>query len=126
MAKQVEDALLSPADAAILAADGTKLEWGTVVEDQGVRYLTAKGAEGPEAEYAITHAARPVTKEQSLPTLQAAKLNCKFTDTTKWGAKQSALTCTDPEFKPPAEDGSIAGGTAEAILVDEGLPTVAW
>jgi hypothetical protein len=120
MAKQVEEALLSPADAAVLAANGKKLTWGTVVEDQKVRYLTATGAEGPDGEHAVAHPSLSVTKEQALPTLQAAKLTCKFTDTTKWGAKQSALTCTDPEFKPATEDGSIAGGTAEAILVDEG------
>jgi hypothetical protein len=120
MAKQVEDALLSPTDATILAAGGTKLTWGTVVEHQCVRYLTVLGAEGPDGEHAVAHPSLPVTKEEALPTLQAAKLTCKFTDTTKWGAKQSALTCTDPEFKPATEDGSIAGGTAEAILVDEG------
>jgi hypothetical protein len=120
MAKQIEDALLSPADAAILAADGTKLQWGNVVDQQGVLYLTVKDGEGPDGEYAFAYPMLPVTKEQALPTLQAGQLNCKFTETTKWGDKQSALTCTDPAFKPANEDGSIAGATAEAILVDGG------
>lgn len=120
MAKQIEDALLTPADAAIFAADGKKLAWGTVVEERDTLYLTATGAESPEADFAFPSVTLPVTKEQALPLLQPTGLTCKFSDTTKWGEKQQSLTCYDTSFKPPVEDGSIAGGTAEAILVDEG------
>ncbi|TCO41595.1 hypothetical protein EV646_115136 [Kribbella antiqua] len=118
--KLLAGAVLPATDAAVFAADGETLEWGKVVDngDSG-KYLAVKGWTPAKP---LISSALPlkISKEKALAPLQAAKLQCKFSDRDKWGTARKALECTDPAFKVKEEDGSIAGATADLVAVDEG------
>jgi hypothetical protein len=118
LVKNVADALLPADDAAVYLADGERLGWGTV-ESGDADLLMIKGAEAMEP-YAPAFKPLATTKEKALPSLQAGKLSCKFSQTDEWGTPQNGLTCSDPAFKVKDEDGSMEGGTAEVVLVDDG------
>lgn len=113
-------ALLPSADAAVYLADGTDLSWGTVSDGRnGLKILTVKGWPSDKI---FTPAFQPLqtTKEKALPALQAAKLKCKFAKTDEWGSPRNGLSCFDPSFRMKDDDGSMEGGAAELVLVDDG------
>jgi hypothetical protein len=114
--KKMSEAVLPAADAAVLLAGGKNLTWGSVDEN---KILTVKGWTEDQS-FVPTFKPLATTKEKALPPLQAAKLKCRFAEADEWGNKRSSLTCTDPSFKVKDEDGSIAGATAELVLVDNG------
>lgn len=118
LVKDVAEAVLPADDAAVYLADGERLGWGTV-EGGEADLLMIKGAEAMQP-YVAAFKPLATTKEKALPALQAAKLTCKFTQTDEWGAPRNGLTCSDPAFKIKDEDGSMEGGTAELVLIDDG------
>jgi hypothetical protein len=118
LVKTAAEALLPAADAAVYLADGERLTWGTVESGES-DILMVKGSEAMQP-YVPAFKPMATTKEKALPSLQAGKLTCKFSETDEWGTPQSGLTCSDPAFKVKNEDGSMEGGTAELVLVDDG------
>jgi hypothetical protein len=116
--KDVADAVLPADDAAVYLADGERLGWGTV-ERGDADILMIKGAEAMQP-YAPAFKPLATTKEKALPSLQAARLTCKFSETDEWGTPRNGLDCSDPAFTIKDEDGSMEGGTAELVLVDDG------
>lgn len=118
LVKSIAEAVLPADDAAVYQADGKNLTWGTV-EPGETDILTVKGWQSGES-YVPAFTPLATTKEKALPSLQSAKLSCKFSETDEWGTPQSGLTCVDPAFTVRNEDGSIEGGTSELVLVDEG------
>ncbi len=110
---------LPAADAAVMEAEGTKLTWGTAEEIENAEILTINGWDSSKV-FVPAFTPLKTTKEDALPSLQAAKLKCSFSETDEWGGKRPGLSCRDLTFKVQEEDGSIAGATAELVLVDHG------
>lgn len=118
--KMLAEAVLPATDAAVYTAGGDKLEWGTVAGyGDGSSYIAAKGWTPAQS---LTPSAMPlkVTKEKALAPLQAAKLECKFSDSDAWANERKAVACTDPAYKVKDPDGSIEGAIAELAAVDAG------
>jgi hypothetical protein len=120
MQKQMFASVLPAEDAAIIAADGDKLTWGSYVKDptnSDDGWLIANGYTpfvSPSGE------SLPLTKEQALPKLTAQKMTCEFGDPLGFDDDHKLLTCTDPSFTSKHEDGSIAGATALIEVTDSG------
>ncbi len=120
MHQQMVTSVVPAQDAAVIAANGEKLTWGSYVKVPGNdddSWLIANGytpAVSPIGE------PLPLTKEQALPKLTAQKLTCKFGDPLGFDDEHKFLTCTDPSFTSKHEDGSIAGATATIEVTDSG------
>ena len=117
--KTMLQSFLPAADAAVMEADGTKLTWGTAEKGTDSQVLTINGWDSSKT-FVPAFTPLKTTKEQALPPLQAAKLKCAFSETDEWGSTRPGLSCKDLTFKVREEDGSIAGATAELVLVDHG------
>jgi hypothetical protein len=125
MRLQMLKSILPAEDAAVVAAGGDKLTWGTYFTDPANPasdgWLEATGYD--PSTLSPSGAPLSITKEQALTKLAAAKLSCEFGDLSG-GETDTMLGCSDPSFNGGTADGVIArieltdnGGGISGILV---------
>jgi len=109
MRLQMLKSVIPAEDAAVIAADGDKLTWGTYFKDPAHSgsdgWLEATGYD--PSTLSPSGDPLPITKEQALPKLTATKLNCEFGDLTG-GETDTVLGCNDPSFNGSTADGVIS------------------
>ncbi|AKU15047.1 hypothetical protein VV02_02885 [Luteipulveratus mongoliensis] len=111
---EMAGAVLPPSDAAVFSADGATLIWGSVKNGTNT-VLKVKGWEST-TRYTPEYKPIAMTKEQALPLLQGAKLNCHFTSATAVDNLQG-LDCTDPRLK---NNDFLDAGDASVSIPDDG------
>jgi hypothetical protein len=120
MQNQLLGAVLPAQDAAVLAADGDTLSWGKYFKDESSStfggWLQAAGYDDPST-LSPSGEALPITKEQALSKLTAAKLKCSFRSGSA-GDTDKVLSCDDPSFKSGTDD--VNASSASLELTDNG------
>lgn len=120
MRGQLLKAILPADDAAVVEADGDKLTWGKYIEDphrsSSEGYLQIAGYDDPST-LSPSGQTLPITKEQALSKLTAAKLKCSFDDAAGNDTKND-LNCSDQTFDDGTGDYNAA--TAQLQLSDSG------
>ncbi|HEX3814646.1 MAG TPA: hypothetical protein VHX59_17575 [Mycobacteriales bacterium] len=105
MRLQMLKSIVPAEDAAVIAADGDKLTWGTYFTDPAHPsdgWLQATGYD--PTTLAPSGDPLSITKEQALTKLTAAKLECSFGDISG-GETDTMLGCSNPEFDDSSADG---------------------
>ena len=118
--QQMISSVVPADDAAVVAAGGKDLSWGTYFAEAGKSasgwlQVTGYGASELEPQ------GKPleVTKEKALPKLTGESLKCSFGNPITGDDQDTLLTCTDPSFKSSHGDGSMEGPTATLQVTDE-------
>ncbi|HVX44125.1 MAG TPA: hypothetical protein VHC49_09565 [Mycobacteriales bacterium] len=120
MRHQIIESILPADDAAIVAADGSKLTWGKSIDSQlhtgTVSWLEADGYDATKL--VPTAKILPLTKEKALPKLQAKGLDCSFGDALNPGQEDKYLSCSGPDTVGDGSDSirlTDSGGGIEAL-----------